>query len=271
MKQLLKCLVLAGMASMVVVGCSDDSPTTPTNNNTGDPTSVTFKANDKFTYDYYPHDVNDYRDNSGKQVKVWTVLGVNQSIGDRTGVAVVQEATFQADGVTPVGPPDTFDFHSGTDGKFSQYNLLQTVVKRIPGATSFLGEVPVKWVQIGDTKTATATTWDAIGGGPIVDTVSILGYNAQVTFAMNASHKGKQSVTVPSGTYANAFHTDHKVLIDVDADALNMHSKDTLNLSFDITPQLGIVRQSLSSRVFLAFSQQVPGFDMELVSVTHAQ
>jgi hypothetical protein len=269
MKNSLKCLFLAGAASMLVAGCSSDSPVTPPTTN--NQTYVQFKANDKYTYNYYPHDINNNRESGGKLVKVWTILSVNQTVGGRSGVAVVQETTYQSDGVTPVGVADTFDFQSGTDGKFSQYNLLQTVVKRIPSSSAFLGNVPVLWVQIGDTKTASPTTWDATCQGAITDTVSILGFSAAVTFAMIASHKGKVVDTVPSGVYTNAFRTDHKVLINVNADALSMHSMDTLNLSFDITPELGIVRQSLGSRVFSASSQEVPGFDMELVSVTHAQ
>jgi hypothetical protein len=267
MKQFLKCLALAATASMLVAGCSDDSPTTPPTN---DPTSVQFKANDKYTYNYYPHDVNDNRDNSGKLVKVWTVLSVNNSVGGRTNVVKIEEKTFGSDGVTPTGLADTFSFQSNTDGKFSQYNLLRAVVKRIPQGEVFLQNVPENWVQVGDTKTATATSWDALGSGPISDSISILGFQAKVTFAMNAAHKGKQSVTVPSGTFASSFHTDHKVVINVDSDALSMHAKDTLSLSYDITPQHGIVRQSLSSKTFSAANQQVPGFDMELVSVTSA-
>jgi hypothetical protein len=176
--------------------------------------------------------------------------------------------TYQSDGVTAVGAADTFEFHSATDGKFSQFNLLKAVVKRIPSADAFLGDVPERWVQVGDTKTTGTTTWQSIEGGPVTDTVVILSQQTVVKLSIPATHKGKQSITVPSGTYANSYHTDHKVLIDVKSTLLN--ASDTLSLSYDIAPAIGVVRQSLGSRTFSATAQQVPGFDMELVSITHA-
>lgn len=271
MKQFLKGLALVGAVAVLVAGCSDDSINPNPTPQPKDTNYVEFKANDKFTYHYYPRDVNNNRDNSGKLVKVWTVVKVDQTIAERNKVAVVQEMTFEADGVTPLGVADTFYFHANSDGEFSQYDLLRAVVKRIPGAESFLQDVEGKWVRIGNTKATSATSWVAIEGGQVDNLITILGFPTAVTLSINAQHAGKQSITVPSGTYANNFHTDHRVIIGVDSEGLSIHAKDTLRLSYDITAKEGIVKQSLDSKTFTATSQQIPGFEMELVSVTRAQ
>lgn len=250
-------------AVLILAGCSSDSPTTPTDT---DPTAVSFKANQKWTFHYYDRDAANARVSSSKKVKVWTVLKVDQTVGGRSGVAVVEEAAFDSTGVTKQGLADTFYFESKTaDGAFSQYNLLRNVLKRIDGAALFLDSVPQRWILVGNTKKTDAGTWDAIdGGGPIERTVTISGFPVTITFAMNATHKGKQAVTVPKAAYDKSFHTDQRVRI---TNSL-YNTSDTLTLGYDISPKDGVLRQVLNSGAVFNGGMQITGFEMELVSVT---
>lgn len=266
MRNLLKYVAIACMAAIVLAGCGDD-PVDPTPGNS----RITFKQNDRFTYNYYTRNDANQRDESTKQVKVWTVTGVDQSIGGRTGVAVIAEQTFQADGTTPTGERDTFYIQSAADGKLYQYNLLRSVAKRIPGAELFIDSVPPTWIQISNTGATDATTWSATGGSPVSAQIQILNTTATISLAMNAVHKGTQSVTVPKGTMTGSVHTDHSVIIS--ASTQFGSSSDTLTVSYDVSATEGIARQVLNSAVIslLSTDRPVPGFEMELVSSVRVQ
>jgi len=268
MRNLLKCLVVACIAMVAIAGCGDD-PVDPGNGNQGG--QLTFKQNDQFTYNYYTRDASNQRDESTKQVKVWTIIDVNQTVGGRNGVTVIAEQTFQADGVTPTAERDTFYIQTASDGRIYQYNLLRSVVKRIPGAAAFIDSVPPAWIQIGNTGATTATTWSATGDGPVTAEVSIIGIATNISLTMNAMHKGTQSVTVPKGTITNSVHTDHDVIVA--ASTQFGGSSDTLRVAYDISSTEGIARQTLGTRTItlLSLNQMVPGFDMELVSAVRAQ
>lgn len=270
MKHVIGGALLSLLASIVMIGCSDEKTVDPP---VVDSSYIKFKANDSFTFNYYERDAQNARIDASKQVKVWTVLSINQTIGDeragtvRGGVAVIREVTYDGTGTTPMGTPDTFYIHATSEGEVAQYNLLRSVVKRIPGGEIFLDSVPAKWILIGDTKKNGAATWDAIEGGRITNAVAILTIPTTVTLAMNATHEGKVTSTVPKGTYTDAYRTDHKMIITTESSVFN--SKDTLNISYELNAKDGILRQSLRSALILSGSQQIPGFEMELVSATH--
>ncbi len=265
MKHLLSGALLGLIAAALVAGCSDDGtsnpPPTP-----ADTTYMKYDTGSTYTYNYYERDASNQRVEATKQVKVWKVLKINQTTGERGGVTVIQEVSYDGTGTTPTGAVDTFYVQSTSEGEVSQYNLLRSVVKRIPGGEIFLDSVPPKWILIGNTKRPTAGTWDAIDGGKIINTVAIATIPTTVTLAMNAAHAGKQSVTVPKETIADSYHTDHKMVITTESAVFN--SKDTFNISYDVSPKYGIVRQVLKSATFLNGSQTIPGFEMELVAVT---
>lgn len=269
MKNLLKYLAFAGLVAVAVSGCGDDPVDPPGGGNGGG--TFTFKQNDKFTYNSYTLNEANTRETASKQVKVWTVMQINQNIGGQSGVAVIDEQTFDAAGTTPIGARDTFYLRAASDGKVYQYNLLRSVVKRIPGAEVFVDSVPAGWIQISNTASTGATTWSATGGAPVTGTVTLLGAPITITLSMPATHAGTQSVTVPKGTIANSVHTDHKVIL-----ALNSQlgsGTDTLGLAYDFSSTEGLVKQKLpSTQVSLAvINQMVPGFEMELVSSVRGQ
>lgn len=268
MKNLLKYLAFAGIVAVAVSGCGDDPVNPPDNNGGG---QFTFKQNDKFTYNSYTRNEANVRDNSSKQVKVWTVMQINQTMGGQTGVAVIDEQTFDATGTTPTGARDTFYLRTATDGKVYQYNLLRSVVKRIQGAEMFVDSVPAGWIQISNTSATGATTWSATGGSPVSGTVTLLGAPITINLSMPATHAGTQSVTVPKGTISNSVHTDHKVIIGLTSPLGN--GTDSLSLGYDVSSTEGIVRQTLASKqISLAvINQMVPGFEMELVSSVRGQ
>lgn len=271
MTNVLRSILLCGAAALtlaVASGCGSDDPVTPSTGN-GD-TYVKYNEGDKFTYDRYARDANNNKDASSKDVVVWTVLQTNQSIGGRSGVSVIAEQAFMADGTTPNGTADTLYLQSGTDGKLYQYNLLRSVVKRIPGAQIFVDSVPPRWIQISDTKSASAGSWVSLDGGLVRDTIALLGTSLAIDFNMLASHKGTQAITVPKGSYTNSVHTDHSVIIGIVSPLAT--SRDTLTLGYDVSPTDGIVHQSLASKTInIVSSQQVPGFDLELRSVARKQ
>ncbi len=268
MRNLLKYLAVAGLVAVAVSGCGDDPVNPPDNNGGG---QFSFKQNDKYTYNFYTRDENNQRNGDSKQVKVWTVMQVNETVGGRSGVTVIDEQTFAADGVTPTGERDTFYLQTASDGKIYQYNLLRSVVKRIPGAEIFIDSVPPAWIQISNTSITGTSAWEATGSSPVSGTVSVLGFPTTITLTMPATHKGTQSVTVPKGTIANSVHTDHQATIA----ASNQFgsSKDSLGVGYDISSTEGIVRQTLTSKTvaLLSLDQPVPGFEMELVSSVRTQ
>ncbi|MDB5036282.1 MAG: hypothetical protein JWQ98_3523 [Chlorobi bacterium] len=267
MKHLLSHACIAAVAALALAGCSDTSTTTGPGTTTAD--TLKFSQGDKFTYNYYPRDMSNQNQTTSKQVKVWTVLSAGQTIGGRSGVSVIGEDTYQTDGTTPTGEHDTLYFQASADGKLYQYNLMRSVVKRIQGAGAFLDSVPAAWIEISETKTKTATTWSSTGGAPLRDTVTapVVG-QVRITLSMDATHAGTQSVTVPKATYTDAVHTDQKVVIDVKSSLLN--ATDSLMLHYDVAAKDGIIRQMFDSKsVNLTGSPiDVPGFDMQLVSVT---
>ena len=271
MTNLLRSVLLGGVLALtlaVASGCGDDEPANP-GGSSGD-TYAKYNEGDKFTYDRYTRDANNQKDPASKEVVVWTVLSANQSIGGRSGVSVISEQAYGTDGVTPNGTPDTLYIQSSSDGKLYQYNLLRSVVKRIPGAEIFVDSVPPRWIQISDTKSTASGSWVSLDGGLVRDTISLLGTSLAIDFNMLATHKGTQSITVPKGSYTNSVHTDHSVIIGISSSLVN--SRDTLTLGYDVSPTDGIVHQSLGSKTINVVSaQQVPGFDMELKSVARKQ
>jgi len=267
MKKILQSIVLCGAAILTMTlasGCGDDDPVTPPVNGGDTTTYVKFAQGDTFTYDRYNRDSANVKQTNSKNVVVWTVLNTNQTIGGRSNVTVIAEQVYEADGVTATAERDTLYMQSGTDGKLYQYNLLRSVIKRIPSAEAFLDSVPPNWIQISNTKSTTASSWVSLEGGTLTRTVTLLGFPAEITFTMNATHAGKQSITVPSGTYATSVHTDHNVGISIVSQFLT--ARDTLALSYDVSPKDGIVHQSLASKQ-TNLGQPVPGFDLELRSV----
>jgi hypothetical protein len=272
MTNVLRSILLCGAAALTLAlasGCGSDDPVTPGTGGNGD-TYVKYNEGDKFTYDRYTRDASNQKDPASKETVVWTVLKANQTIGGRSGVSVVVEQAYMTDGTTPNGDADTLYFQSATDGKLYQYNLLRSVVKRIPGAQIFVDSVPPRWIQISDTKSSSAGSWVALDGGLVRDTISLLGTSLAIDFNMLASHKGTQAITVPKGSYTNSVHTDHSVIIGIASQLVN--SRDTLTLGYDVSPTDGIVHQSLGSKsINVVSAQQVPGFDLELKSVARKQ
>jgi hypothetical protein len=94
-----------------------------------------------------------------------------------------------------------------------------------------------------------------------------------VTFWMNAAHKGTQPVTVLAGSYPSAVQTDHTLRLEVKlAGGLPLPVlNDSLLAQVKASAQDGILYHSFDSRTLITLigNQRLPvtGFDMELKSV----
>jgi hypothetical protein len=264
----LSMLALAGALTFAIVGCGSDPVSVEVNK------FLEFKKGDVFTYDVYDLDQNQARVDSTRTVRIWTVDTTGLTFESKVNVTRVFEVNYKADGVTELNR-DTIYLQTDQQGLVWQYDVFGSILKRIPGAEAAAEQLTPQWVWIGDVKTSGARTWPSL---PTVagQNVTILSIPISLQYSMDASHVGKESVTVAAGTY-NAFVTDHTVNVKgTEPGTGTVMLDDSMMLHYSIDINGGIVRETLDSKSVhisspLSFDQPVPGFDMELVAVTRAK
>ena len=281
-------LLIPAIIAIGMIGCGDDDGPTITVNPT-----LKFNAGDKYTYNYYERDSTNARVESSKQVVVWTVLESELSTLGENGVAKIEEVRFEADGTTEISRSTVY---LAIDlGELSQYNLFKDVVKRFStdqvDLSTYVGDVPDTWVIVNSTKDANARILQSNSNfftKTITDvTVPLPGlpdplvFDATMQLGYEANQIGKMPVTVPEGTYENAFSTDDQVYVTIKnkddiplpIGTLPANSniiKDSVTFHYDVDVESGILRQTMDSKTILV-AQQLPqvinGFEMEMTAV----
>lgn len=276
---------LAAAVVFSVAGCSssDDTPTLPPVTNR----TIEFKKGDTFKYSYYDRDsVTDQRIDSSKKVKQWDVIASGLTLDGYTNVVQIEETTFSDLAATQVASKDTFYFQAtgNGDGKVFQYDALGAVIGRFFAAASYKDSIPAIWVQISDTKTSSAATWNSLYAGDLTTLLNVpspLGGGTipvPLTIDMTASHKGTQATTVGAGTFGASVHTDHQIVVSGTYSGQTV-VQDTLTLSYDVDATAGVLRQVLHAGTFTPQGQlalmigpkKIDGFELELQSYTRAQ
>ena len=269
MKKNLLTLALVAVALVGFTGCGDDEPTPPPAEQT-----FSFKANQKYTYESTPRDMNNQPEAANTRLVNWTVLETGLTFEGKTGVSRIKEERLAADGIA-VESTDTIYIATTTNGEFYQYNLVGSVVSRIPAAALIVDSIPPVWTKLGDTKTTATASFDAtpetttpitvpIGGGIVV----------QVTSSIRGQYLGKGSVTVPLKTSTNAFSSDLMVKLRATASGVPL-TNDSLKMNTALEATSGILLQSLESKTvgfinpstFQPEPQAIAGYDMKLKAV----
>ncbi len=268
MKRFLSLTAVVAVAALTFIGCGDSGPSEPVN------TYLTFKVGDQFTYNYYSRDASNQRLDASKQVRKWSVLRTDLTYNGRTTATEIEEQVFDATG-TVLAYRDTLYISSTGQGKVEQYDIIGNFLALIPFAAAYRDSVAPTWVQIGDVKTTGALTWVAL---PTIQVNNVqvpvgpttISVNIQLT--MNASHKGKISVTTPAATFTNNFATDHSLKFTVLSAGIPLLT-DSLQAHYDIDTKGGITKNSADSKTITLSGStiDVPGYEMELVSYTRAQ
>lgn len=286
MTQKLILLLIPCLLAVGVVACGDDDPGSAQVNQ-----DFAFRANDKFTYDYYQKDSNNVRDDASKQVVVWTVLRVGLDTLNRTDVAEIEEVRYDATGTTVVDSSKLY-MKTNTDGAVLVYDLVGTVLNRFSGGvdlTDYLDQVSKDWVTIGSTKDANARVLLNVFT-PISKTLNNVvippldPFDVRLDVDVRADHKGAMEVTVPANTYEKAYVTDTKVFVEMSnvddivvlgqtVDAGTTIVDDSVNIRYEIDINAGVLRQESDSKQFLAadfFPTLISGYQMELTAVERA-
>lgn len=289
MKRSFAALATLAIFSIVMIGCGeDDTPTVQVNQ------YLKFNVGDQFTYNYYDRDPSNARVDSTKKVLVWTVLQTDINFENRDVVTEIQQIKFEADGTTPIDTTMVY-FVANGQGQLQQYNLLQMVVGQFSSETlnlqPVIAQIPNTWIQVSDTKSPSALNWNAsnlldlslndveVAGGETLD--------AKLQMGVNSNHKGKVTTTVEAGTYDDAFITDHLVpttilgnedktiggVIEVTKGSPII--RDTMALHYAVSISGGILSQTMDSKTTAIvplplLTYPIPGFEMELTSVTRA-
>lgn len=262
-------ILMAGLAVSMIAGAAGckDSPTDTVVN-----VYLQYKQGDQFTYNYYQRDSLNVNDPSSKQVRVWTVLKTGTSVDGKDGAVQIEEVIKDASGTTETGR-DTVYLQTSGQGQVFQYDILGKFLSLLPAAAAYRDSVSAEWVQIGDTKITGAANIVSLPGNVTVNNVMIGGFPVNISLSMTGSHKGRQNITTPAKTFTNNFHTDHSMIINAST-TLGPLGKDSLQVHYDIDTDGGIVLQSVDSKKItftigtVSQSQQVPGFEMQLISYT---
>ncbi len=266
----LSMLALAGLVTVGISACGSDPVAVEVNK------YVELKKGDKFTYDTYDLDASQQRVAASKGVRTWTVEETGLTFEGKQGVSRILEVNYGADGTTEISK-DTVYIASNGQGQIFQYDVFGNIIGRIAAAAAAANDIPKSWIQIGDVKSSGSLTWLS-SGGPTVKNLTVMGLAVQMTLEMTAKHQGKKTVTVPAGTYASAFLTDHAVSVlakDPSTNAVILN--DSMMVHYNIDVNLGIVKQTLDSKTVKlmtplgAIDQPLAGFEMELKSTTKAQ
>ncbi len=290
MKKSFAVLFAALFMTVGVIGCGDD-PVTPDD---GGVINVSFqlKTGDKFTYDYYDRDEQNARVDDSKKVVVWTVLRTDVTLEGKSGASEIQQITYEADGTTPTDTT-TIYLLTNSQGQVLQYNLLQTVLAEFSGSVDLgpvIAQLPNAWIQVSDTKSPSAISWSFPDIFQTVQDVDIAGLTTlDITLLMSvkSNHKGRMSVTVPAGTYATAYVTDHETpttiksaedkeippLISIKSGDELIQDAATLHYAVDV--EAGILSMSMDSKsttlIPVSLPYPITGFEMELTSFTRAE
>lgn len=289
MKSSLAALAALAFFSIALVGCGDDdTPTVSVNQ------YLKFNVGDKFTYNYYDRDATNARDESSKEVRVWTVLQTDITMFNRDVVTEMQQIRYEADGTTPIDTSMVY-FVANGQGQLQHYNVLKTIVGQFSSETlnlqPVINQIPDTWIQVSDTKSPSALSWNApniidvslndveITGGETID--------AKLQMGVSSSHKGKMATAVAAGTYDDAFVTDHSVPVSILGNEdktiggiINIQKgdpliRDTMALHYAVSISGGILSMEMDSKTtslvpMPLLTYPVPGFEMELTAVTRA-
>lgn len=283
-RQFLAVLLLPIFAVVGMVGCGDDEPpVVPVN------PYMKFAAGDTFKFDYYDRDSAGTRQDASKQVIVWAVVRADLDTLGKDGVTEIVETRYDATGTTQTGSSKIYVLANG-QGEFHQYDLMRTVMDRFSGGvdlSAYLDSIPKVWVQVGDTKSASAVEIEDLAAGMVFTktlndvTVASFTFDAQIKMGIRSQHLGKTSVTVPAGTYASAYSTDNFVRVNLsNVDAISgvipagtVLVNDSVNVHYDLDVEDGPVRQQIESKALLVaglYPVNVNGSEMELTSSTRA-
>lgn len=290
MKKSLAVLFAALFMVVGVIGCGDD-PATPDD---GGVINLSFqlKTGDKYTYDYYDRDEQNARVDDSKKVVVWTVLRTDVTLEGKSGAAEIQQITYEADGTTAIDTTTIYLLTNG-QGQVLQYNLLQTVLAQFSGSVDLspvIAQLPNAWIQVSDTKSPSPISWsfpDILQTVQDVDLAGLATLDISLLMSVKSSHKGRMSVTVPAGTYATAYVTDHETPTTIKAaedkdipPVINIKSGDELiqdaaTLHYAVDIEAGILSMSMDSKsttlIPVSLPYPVTGFEMELTSSVRAE
>ncbi len=284
MKSSLAALAALALFSIAVVGCGDDDTPTVTVNQ-----YLKFNVGDKFTYDYYDRDATNARDESSKEVRVWTVLQTGITMFNRDVVTEMQQIRYEADGTTPIDTSMVY-FVANGQGQLQQYNLLQMIVGQFSSETldlqPVIDQIDDTWIQVSDTKSPSALSWtfpEILQSLKDIDVMGQFTIDAKLQMSVSSSHKGKMATTVAAGTYDDAFVTDHSVpttiTADEDVSLVGIKKgdeiiKETMMLHYAVSITGGILSMEMDSKnaTIIPISSPYPvnGFEMELTAVTRA-
>lgn len=286
-RQFLAVLLLPIFAVVGMVGCGDDEPpVVPVN------PYLKFTTGDTFEFDYYDRDLTGARQDASKQVIVWAVVRTDLDTLGKDGVTEIVETRYDATGTTQTGSSKIYVLANG-QGEFHQYDLMRTVMDRFSGGvdlSTYLDSIPKVWVQVGDTKSASAVEIEDLAAGALITkalndvTVATFTFDAQIKMGIRSQHLGKTSVTVPAGTYASAYSTDNFVRVNlsnttpitVGPITLPPGStlvNDSVNVHYDLDVEDGPIRQQIESKALLVaglYPLNINGSEMELTSSTRA-
>ena len=282
-RQFLAVLLLPILAVVGMVGCGDDDPVVPVN------PYMKFAAGDTFNFDYYDRDSTGARQDASKQVIVWAVVRTDLDTLGKDGVTEIVETRYDATGTTQTGSSKIYVLANG-QGEFHQYDLMRTVMDRFSGGvdlSAYLDSIPKVWVQVGDTKSASAIQIQDLAAGTLINktlkdvTVSTFTFDAQIKMGIRSQHLGKTSVTVPAGTYASAYSTDNFVRVNLSnvdeipplIPAGTVLVNDSVNIRYDLDVEDGPIRQQIESKALTIaglFPLNINGSEMVLTSSTRA-
>lgn len=238
-------------------------------------TPSSLEEGDTLSYDFRDRDTNDMAIGPTMKRK-WFVLRTGLTLHGRDSVTEILEIQYDPSGATETGR-DTIYYSSSADGSVYQYDLLHDLLARIQGGDIFASQISQAWVKITSTQAAAGSNWSAITPDSIkLTNVSLNGvpFPVDITFRMMASHDGAQQLIIPTGTFSGV-RTTHTLSVKVvlsgsiPITVLN----DAVRATFDYTPIVGMVRQTLQGKNLVAsmagqdVAQPVLGYEMNMTGV----
>lgn len=230
---------------------------------------------DTATFNYYDRDSVNQRVTASQMTRTWTPLAVGMNVFGKTNVTLIKQETRTLAG--SVVAVDSVYMLFDADGSVYQYDLLRMLLSRTSSGTSFSDKLEPLWVKISNVNKTGNDTWKSFGSdSQEVKNLTVDGIPLAVdlTFRMNAAHRGTHALTVPAGNYADAVHTDHTVGLMVKPSSLPVTAlNDSLMVRMDLSPRDGVIREVFESKTLVAkvltATQELPvtGFEMELTAI----
>lgn len=240
-------------ALLFAASCSsDDNSTTPT----PQPTGFAMKQGDVSTYNNYTVETGTKQPDGTIRRRV---VATNRTLFGKTGVAIVVDSSFDANGAF-VAPPDTSYFAADANGVYL-YNLAGLIVGRAPAIGGFnLGISQPTWAQVAafrDTE------------GPVVasDSLRLTIGGLPLNLGVSTKPLGKGTETIGTTTYSV-----YKQTVTVSGTIPFIGT--ALSLTFNVSIGGAGTTNSPSTVVIFAFQpveivgNALPGLSQELVSFT---